>query len=41
MIVDKVDEMISFRQNQWLETWRNFNSQKRNLTKEMFSEKVP
>ena len=30
MIVDKVHEMISFRQSKWLEKYINFNTQKRN-----------
>ena len=30
MIVDKVHEIISFKQNKWLEKYINFNTQKRN-----------
>ena len=30
MIVDKVHEIISFKQSKWLETYINFNTQKRN-----------
>ena len=30
MIVDKVHEIISFRQSRWLEKYINFNTQKRN-----------
>ena len=30
MIVDKVHEMISFKQSKWLEKYKNFNTQKRN-----------
>ena len=30
IIVDKVHEIISFRQNRWLEKYLNFNTQKRN-----------
>ena len=32
MIVDKVHEIISFRQSRWLEKYINFNTQKRNQT---------
>ena len=30
MVVDKVHEIISFRQSRWLEKYINFNTQKRN-----------
>ena len=30
MIVDKVHNIISFRQSRWLEKYINFNTQKRN-----------
>ena len=30
MIVDKVQEIISFKQSKWLEKYINFNTQKRN-----------
>ena len=30
MIVDKVHDIISFRQSKWLEKYINFNTQKRN-----------
>ena len=30
MIVDKVHEIISFKQSRWLEKYKNFNTQKRN-----------
>ena len=30
MIVDKVHEIISFKQSKWLEKYINFNNQKRN-----------
>ena len=30
MIVDKVHEIISFKQSKWLEKYINFNTQKRN-----------
>ena len=36
MIVDKVQEIISFKQSKWLETFKNFNTQKRNKTKNGF-----
>ena len=32
MIVDKVHEIISFKQSKWLENYINFNTQKRNLS---------
>ena len=31
MIVDKIHEVISFRQSGWLEKYISFNTQKRNL----------
>ena len=33
MIVDKVHDIISFKQNRWLEKYINFNTQKRNKAK--------
>ena len=30
MVVDKVREVISFKQSKWLEKYINFNTQKRN-----------
>ena len=36
MIVDKVHEIISFKQIRWLEKYINFNTQKRNRTKNDF-----
>ena len=30
MIIDKVHEIISFKQSKWLEKYINFNTQKRN-----------
>ena len=30
MIVDKVHDIISFKQSRWLEKYINFNTQKRN-----------
>ena len=36
MVVDKVYEIISFKQSKWLEKYINFNTQKRNLSKNDF-----
>ena len=36
MIVDKVHEIISFKQSKWLEKYINFNTQKRNKAKNEF-----
>ena len=36
MIVDKVHEIISFKQSKWLEKYINFNTQKRNKAKNDF-----
>ena len=36
MIIDKFHEVISFKQNRWLEKYINFNTQKRNKTKNDF-----
>ena len=33
MIVDKIHEIISFKQSKWLEKYIDFNAQKRNLSK--------
>ena len=30
MVVDKVDSVVSFKQNKWLEKYTSFNTQKRN-----------
>ena len=39
MIVDKIHEIISFKESKWLEQYINFNTQKRNKAKNEF-EKV-
>ena len=36
MVVEKVDEIISFKQSKWLETYINFNTQKRNKAQNGF-----
>ena len=36
MIIDKIHEIISFKQNKWLEKYINFNTQKRNEAKNEF-----
>ena len=36
MIADKIDEIISFKHNKWLEKYKNFNTQKRNKAKNDF-----
>ena len=36
MEIDKVYEIISFRQNKWLQDYLNFNTQKRNPAKNNF-----
>ena len=36
MVVDKVHEIISFRQSRWLEKYINFKTQKRNKAKNDF-----
>ena len=36
MVVDKIHEIISFRQSKWLEKYINFNTQKRNKAKNEF-----
>ena len=36
MVVDKIHEIISFKQSNWLENYMNFNSQKRNIAKNDF-----
>ena len=33
MVVDKVHEVILFKQSKWLEKYMNFNAQKRNWAK--------
>ena len=36
MVVDKIHEIISFKQSNWLEKYINFNTQKRNNAKNDF-----
>ena len=36
MIVEKIHEIISFKQSKWLEKYINFNTQKRNKAKNEF-----
>ena len=36
MVADKIHEIISFKQTKWLETYENFNTQKRNRAKNDF-----
>ena len=36
MIVEKIHELISFRQSKWLECYISFNTQKRNKAKNEF-----
>ena len=36
MIVEKVHEIISFKQSKWLESYISFNTQKRNKAKNDF-----
>ena len=36
MVVDKIHEIISFKQSKWLEKYINFNTQKRNKAKNDF-----
>ena len=36
MIIDKIHEIISFKQSKWLAKYRNFNTQKRNKAKNEF-----
>ena len=36
MIVDKLHELISFKQSKWLEKYKNFNTQNRNKAKNDF-----
>ena len=36
MVVDKIHEIISFKQSNWLEKYINFNTQKRNMAKNDF-----
>ena len=37
MIVEKIHEIISFKQSKWLEKSINFNTQKRNRAKNYFA----
>ena len=36
MVVEKIHEIISFKQSRWLEGYINFNTQKRNKAKNNF-----
>ena len=36
MVVDKIHEIISFKQSKWLESYISFNTQKRNKAKNNF-----
>ena len=36
MVVDKIHQIISFKQSKWLEKYINFNIQKRNKAKKEF-----
>ena len=36
MVVEKVHEIISFKQSKWLEKYINFNTQKRNKVRNVF-----
>ena len=36
MVVEKVHEIVSFKQNKWLEKYIGFNTQKRNIFKNDF-----
>ena len=36
MVVDKIHEIVSFKQSNWLEKYINFNTQKRNMAKKDF-----
>ena len=36
MIVDEVEEILSFKQNKWLEKFINFNTQERNKAENDF-----
>ena len=36
MIVDKIHEIISFKQSKWLEKYSNFNTEKRKKAKKYF-----
>ena len=36
MIVDKIHEIISFKRSEWLEKYKNYNTQKRNKAKNEF-----
>ena len=38
MIVDKIDEIISFKQNKWLEKFENFITQNRSKAENEFEE---
>ena len=36
IVVDKVHEIISFKQSKWLEKYTSFNTQKKNIVKNDF-----
>ena len=36
MVIEKIHEIISFKQSKWLEEYKNFNTQKRNKAKSQF-----
>ena len=36
MVVEKIHEIISFKQSKWLEKYINFNTQKQNKAKNQF-----
>ena len=40
MTVEKVHEVISFKQSKWLERYIDFNTQKRNMTKNYFEKRL-
>ena len=40
MIVEKIHEIISFKQSRWLERYISFNTQKRNRAKNAFEKKL-
>ena len=40
MVVDKIHEIISFKQSNWLEKYINFNTQKRNKSKNDFEKAI-
>ena len=36
MVVEKIHQIISFQQSNWLEKYKNFNTHKRNMAKNDF-----